>query len=524
MRTTVLIIGGGVTGAGLARDLALRGVDCLLVDKRDVNAGASGGNHGLLHSGARYVGSDPLAAAECREEGGILRRIAPHCIEDTGGLFVAVSGDDESYLADFPGLCRKCGIAAAPLDVKVARDMEPALSNRLIAAYAVADASVDPFKLSLDNIGQAMAHGARFLPWTQVVGFRLDRGRIRTAILRDDADGQEHEIAVSLVVNAAGAWAGRVAAMAGLSVDLVYSKGTLLVTQRRITERVVNRLRPATDADILVPGGTVSILGTTSVRIADPDDCRPTIPEVDRIIGEGAAMVPELNATRYIRAYSGVRPLFGRSTSAGDRAVSRGFALLDHARDGVDNFLTITGGKLTTYRLMAEKTADLACAKLGVEAPCVTAATPLPPYEGGRWTEPGLAPRRWIEATDPTDAILCECEMVSASVVDDIVRTMPDVAPGARLLSIGLRSRIGKGPCQGGLCSLRVAAHLYDAGIFADAEGLSEMRRFLSERWRGMRPILFDFPLVQAEFQEALHCGLFGLELAGNGETGGDVP
>ncbi|QLA19841.1 FAD-dependent oxidoreductase [Desulfolutivibrio sulfoxidireducens] len=522
MRTTVLIIGGGVTGAGLARDLTLRGVSCVLVDKRDVNAGASGGNHGLLHSGARYVGSDPLAAVECREENTTLKRLAPHCVEDTGGLFVAVSGDDEHYLADFPGLCRKCGIMATPLDVKTAREMEPALSDRLIAAYAVNDASVDPFKLSLDNIGQAVAHGARFLPWTGVVGFRLDKGRIRAVRVREDPSGREYEIAVSLVVNAAGAWAGRVAALAGLAVDLVFSKGTLLVTQSRITDRVVNRLRPATDADILVPGGTVSILGTTSVRIPDPDDCRPSIPEVDRIIDEGAAMVPELNATRYIRAYAGVRPLFGKSSSAGDRAVSRGFALLDHARDGVDNLVTITGGKLTTFRIMAEKTADLVCAKLGVDAPCLTATTPLPPYEGGRWTEPGLAPRQWLTSTDPTDTILCECEMVSKSVVDDIVRTMPDMAPGATLLSIGLRSRIGKGPCQGGLCAIRVTGHLYDTGVFEADQGLAEMRRFLEERWRGVQPILFDFPQMQAEFQEALHCGLFGLELVRNGGNGGN--
>ncbi len=524
MRTTVLIIGGGVTGAGLARDLALRGVACVLVDKQDVNAGASGGNHGLLHSGARYVGSDPMAARECREEGDILRRIAPHCVEDTGGLFVAVCGDDESYIADFPGLCAKSGITATSLDVTTARDMEPALSNRLIAAYAVSDASVDPFKLSLDNIGQATAHGARFLPWTQVVGFRLDAGRIRAAILRDAATGREYELEVSLVVNAAGAWAGRVAALAGPHVDLVFSKGTLLVTQSRITDRVVNRLRPATDADILVPGGTVSILGTTSVRIPDPDDCRPTIAEVDQIIDEGAAMVPELNSTRYIRAYSGVRPLFGKtSAGSGDRAVSRGFALLDHARDGVENFLTITGGKLTTYRLMAEKAANLVCAKLGVDAPCLTATTIMPPYAGGRWTEPGLAPRRWLKATDPTDSILCECEMVSKSVVDDIVRTMPPQSPGYTLVSIGLRSRIGKGPCQGGFCSIRVTGHLYDTDVVQGDQGLAEIRRFLDERWRGVHPILFDFPLMQAEFQEAVHCGLFGLELVrenGNGKGG----
>ena len=101
MNTQVLIIGGGATGTGLARDLALRGVDCILVEKRDINAGASGGNHGLLHSGARYIASDPAAAVECQQEGQLLKKLAPHCVEQTGGLFVAIQGDDENYIADF---------------------------------------------------------------------------------------------------------------------------------------------------------------------------------------------------------------------------------------------------------------------------------------------------------------------------------------------------------------------------------------------------------------------------------------
>ena len=92
LETQVLIIGGGVTGTGLARDLALRGVGCLLVEKQDINAGASGGTHGLLHSGARYILSDPASARECRDEGSIIKRLAPQCVEETGGLFVAVEG------------------------------------------------------------------------------------------------------------------------------------------------------------------------------------------------------------------------------------------------------------------------------------------------------------------------------------------------------------------------------------------------------------------------------------------------
>ena len=120
MQTKVLIIGGGVTGTALARDLALRGVDCILVEKSDINAGASGRNHGLLHSGARYVAGDADAAMECRAEGDILKRVAAQTIQDTGGLFVAVQGDDERYIADFPAYCERSGISARAVDVALA--------------------------------------------------------------------------------------------------------------------------------------------------------------------------------------------------------------------------------------------------------------------------------------------------------------------------------------------------------------------------------------------------------------------
>ena len=97
IETRLLIISGGVTGTGLARDLALRGIECILVEKEDITAGASGAHHGLLHSGARYVSSDPGSTAECMQELALLKTMMPECIEDTGVLFVAVQGDDETW-------------------------------------------------------------------------------------------------------------------------------------------------------------------------------------------------------------------------------------------------------------------------------------------------------------------------------------------------------------------------------------------------------------------------------------------
>ena len=185
IHTEVLIIGGGVTGTALARDLALRGVDCILVEKDDLNAGASGRNHGLLHSGARYVAGDREAATECRAEGEILKRIAAQAVDDTGGYFVAVPGDDERYIADFPSYCARSGILARAVDVAEARAQEPALAADAIAVFEVPDASIDPFRLSLESIAEAQRLGARLLRRARVVGFERLGRRLRAVPGKD---------------------------------------------------------------------------------------------------------------------------------------------------------------------------------------------------------------------------------------------------------------------------------------------------------------------------------------------------
>lgn len=515
LETQALIIGGGATGTGLARDMALRGVNCILVEQYDINAGASGANHGLLHSGGRYVHTDPHSAKECCVEADILREVAADCIEDCGGLFVAVQGDDEQYAADFPDLCAKCQIPCQTLDVKEARELEPLLSENVIAAYLVRDASIDPFKLSLENITQAQDLGTELICFAKVVGFDMGPNRIELTHLQNTITGEQFSIKADQIVNASGAWAGIVAGLAGIPLTILYSKGSLIITHNRITQRVVNRLRSSSNADILVPGGTVSILGTTSVRIDNLDDIRPTIKEVDDMLNEATAMLPALEDARYIRAYAGVRPLVSTQSTGGgdDRSVGRGFALIDHAAHGFDNFTTISGGKLTTYRLMAEKTADRVCGKMGVKEPCSTHLKPLPSNRPAKWTEPGLAPRAWLHHHDSDDILLCECEMVPKSVVDTLINSIRDENGHPDLNTIGLRSRVGKGACQGAFCGPRLASYLYDHKMLSSDAALDDLRKFLNRRWKGQHPILWDRQLVQAEFTEAMHCGLFGLEL-----------
>lgn len=513
LQTQVLIIGGGATGTGLARDLALREVPCILVEKAEINSGTSGANHGLLHSGARYVFSDPESASQCWKEAQRLKRLAPHCIEETGGLFVAVQGDDEKYVADFPHLCSSCGITARALDYEEALEKEPTLSDKLIAAYEVEDATIDPFILSLENISQAEQLGTLLLCQTKVVDFKKSNGQIQSVQLLDTKTGEEFTVEAEQVVSASGPWAGEIAALANASIEILYSKGSLMVTDTRVTKRVVNRLRPPGDGDILVPGGSVSILGTTSMRVDSLQAIGPSIEEMDLMVNEGAAMIPALGNARYIRAFAGVRPLVSAECDADDHCVARGFVLLDHSPDGVENFFTITGGKLTTYRLMAERTADLVCQRLGLAKPCRTRVEPLPSTHTGKWAEPGLGPKLWLRNNNPEDPLLCECEMLPTSAIDSIIDTIRHQNSSPSLRGIGLRSRLGKGPCQGTTCAQRVIAHMYEGEGLKTDQGLANLREFFRSRWKGERPVLWDRQLAQAELKEAIYCGLLDLEL-----------
>ncbi|ACN13890.1 GlpA2 [Desulforapulum autotrophicum HRM2] len=519
IETQVLVIGGGATGTGIARDLALRGVKLILIEKSDLNAGASGANHGLLHSGARYVYTDAEAAMECLAEGSLLKQIAPHCIEDTGGLFVAVSGDEEGYIADFPGLCQRSGIPCQSLNLKEVREMEPCLSPNLIAAFGVPDAAIDPFKLSIENLNDALNRGGQYYDHARLESFIVEHHRIAGARILNMETRELFVIKADIYVSATGAWADCVAARAGVHIPMVYSKGSLLVTGRRMATRAINRLRHPSNGDILMPGGVVSILGTTSVRTASPDNLFPSVEEVDMIIDQGEPMIPALGHCRFIRAYSGVRPL----VSAGggdDRTVSRGFSLLDHARDGVDNFITITGGKLTTFRLMAERTSDMVCGKLGISAACQTRDLILPRTAGGGWTEPGVALGQKFFSRTKGDPLLCECEMVPASAIDSLVSTIRKNWAKPDLLAIALRSRIGKGPCQGAFCSVRVLSHLYNQEEVEGPQGADGLRRFLNERWKGEHALLWGTVLGQSSLKEMIHCGLFCLELEPPYESG----
>ena len=490
----VIIIGGGITGAGTARDCALRGLRVLLVERGDIADGATGRNHGLLHSGARYAVKDGESARECIVENRILRRIAPHCIEDTQGLFITLPEDEDAgygldYQKDFIRACRDAGIEAEAMEPREALALEPSVNPRLIGAVKVPDGSVDPFKLCAANILDARLHGAKVLTYTEVLSLIKEGDTVRGVRVRNTRNGESAEFRAQVTVNAAGIWGQSVVQMAGARIAMFPAKGALLVFAHRVNNVVINRCRKSADGDILVPGDTVTVIGTTSTKIPLEECDRLTVTpeEVALLLREGSQLCPALESTRILRAYAGVRPLVASDDDPSGRSISRGIVCLDHAvRDGIEGFVTITGGKLMTYRLMAQIATDAVCAKLGNHAPCRTAERELP---------------RTIEQRFPAGSedstLVCECENVTMGEIRSAIRNF-DIHT---LADLRRRTRVGMGTCQGTYCVRKAAAVLArELGRPEDAERLA--REYLDERWKGMMPVGWGDTLRSMEFMQ----------------------
>ncbi|HEX3833063.1 MAG TPA: anaerobic glycerol-3-phosphate dehydrogenase subunit GlpA [Solirubrobacteraceae bacterium] len=486
----LLVIGGGATGVGVAWDATLRGLSVILVERKDLAEGTSGRFHGLLHSGGRYAVKDPNAARECVAENRIVRRVAADCVEDTGGLFVTTPHDDPAFADRLVAGCAATGVDCEEIDPGEALRREPRLNPGISRAFQVPDANIDVWKTVWAMTRGARGRGAEILPYHDVVAIRHDGAAVSGARVRDVRTGEEREIEAAVTVNATGAWAGRVASLAGIDgVRILPGRGIMVALGHRVLNTVVNRCQMPTDGDIIVPIRTVSVVGTTDQNTDNPDD--ETVPqqEIDAMLTEGEKLVPGLRDGRALRVWAGVRPLFedAKADDSSSRDVTRAHALLDHAqRDDVDRFVTITGGKLTTFRLMAQDTVDAVCRKLGVERACTTDTEPLPGSESGENYRLGARLAR-KEAALVSEQMICECELVPLAKLKDALNDTASTV----LDDIRRRLRLAMGPCQGGFCIYRAAGVMHELDHLDASQANASLRDFLQERWKDLWPVLY---------------------------------
>jgi len=529
IETEVIIIGGGATGAGTARDLSIRGIKTVLIEKEDIASGTTGRNHGLLHSGARYAVKDLDSASECIAENKILKRIASHCIENTGGIFATLYDDDPTYHDKLLEGCKYAGIKAKEISVTEALKMEPNLSHRTMKAIKVPDGTIDPFRLAASNILDSSERGAKIFTHTIVTEIIIEGSRA-IGVRCINALNERFDVFGNVIINASGVWGQTVCKMAGIDLKMFPSKGSMLIIDYRVNNVVVNRCRPPSDGDIVVPGDTVSLLGTTSKKIEynKIEDLRVDDDEIDILLNDGEKLIPDIRKTRALRAYCGIRPLVAHSGDAKGREISRGIVLLDHKkRDGMEGLITITGGKLMTYRLMAEMASNLACKKLNIKKKCTTHKIPLPGSEnkitsakslkkftgipssivGSTLYRHGQRVHNILTKDRKNYRIICECEMVTEGEVEYALKNLNVKT----IIDLRRRTRIGMGPCQGELCAYRAAGlfNEFDAATAIESEKI--LKDFLEERWKGVKPVLWGDGLRESEFTYWIYQGLFGL-------------
>lgn len=492
----VVVIGGGSTGTGVARDLAMRGLEVTLVDRGTLASGTSGAMHAVLHSGARYAVDDPTTAAACRRENRVLREIAAPYVAETGGLFAARPEDPTEYVDEAIAACEDVGIETTPLDGEALREREPTLSPDVESGFAVPDAVVDPFQLCAATARSASRYGADIRAHTRVVDLTVTDGAVESLLLRstppdEPATGASNleSLPADFVVNAAGPWADEVAGYADLSAPVRPTQGAMVAMDRAGLGTVVNRCRPRSQGDIAVPFGSSAILGTTESEVEGPDAVDRNPEAIDFLLSELGDLVPDVAAADPRRVYWGVRALAadggdGPDVNGGDGTdtdpghtteADRLWTLVDHeTSDGVWGLLTVFGGKLTTHRRIAESVADAVCAKFGIDRPCRTADIALP--------EP-VAP-----AAESPDPVLCPCEGVTRSAVRAVLEDA-DLPTGQSLRPVVARTRAAMGACQGGRCAHRLAAELSPAAT--DHVVGEELDALYRRRWRGRRPVLW---------------------------------
>jgi glycerol-3-phosphate dehydrogenase len=528
----VVVIGGGVVGTGIARDCAMRGLTTLLIEKKDFSGGTTGACMGMIHGGLRYLLYDVNTTKRSCTDSGFIQKIAPHLLFRIP--FITPVKKDDSYpiglvetlmeaYDDFANL--KNGKKHTRLNREEAKLIEPGLADDIVGAVTIDEYGINPFRLCAANAISASEHGADVRNHTQAVRIIKDeKGAVRGLIYKDLMSSAERRVAAKIVVNAAGPWTPKVAEMAGVEVKLRPGKGINIFFDRRITNYAV--VAEAVDGRqvLIMPYENSTMLGCTDDDFyGDLDHLTATHDEVEYLLQAVERVFPSIREHRMIRVMAGVRPTLFEWRKIEDK-LTREHEIFDHeARDGVPGFVSVAGGKLATFRMMAEEATDLICKKIGVHAECRTHSEPLPGGDSAPDTDalaaeyrvPAYAVRRMftrhgsrcarildmIKDNRRLGGLVCRCEPVTEAEIRYVIRhewakTLDDIRR---------RTRLGTGPCQSARCNFKAAVILAEETGMSAEEVWSASAAFLQQRWKGKFPILRGDQIAQEELNRAVY-------------------
>ncbi len=516
---TVVVVGGGVNGTGVARDLALRGIDVALFERHDFAFGASGNSSGMIHGGPRYLLTTPGVTKSSCLDSGFIQRIAPHLLFRIPFLMPIMHGAhgrimlelfDAFFRAydDFQPLKR--GEPHTRLDLPDLMRLEPALTGDIQAAMTFDEWGVDGVRLCVLNAIDARERGATVAVHTEVtrVTRRGGSGPPRYVVsTRDTSTGETSRVGASAIVNATGAWGPLTAMSAGLAgsdVRLRPAKGIHVVFDRRLSNYGVMTTAIDGRQIFLEPWQNMSVIGTTDDDYyGDLDDVRATSEEVRYLIQGLARIFPAVLDARVIATWAGVRPTL-HAYGPNEDKLSREHEVLDHAASGAPQVYSMVGGKLASYRLFAEEMSTRLARDFAPSSVCTTHTTALPggesvaddaaiardaeisPLAARRLDDrhgsraAGIVARASGNAMPRATETVCDCEPVLElevrhAIRQELARTIGDVAR---------RTRLGLGACGGMRCAVRCGQILEDELDLPPGAGTTMARRFLVRQAR----------------------------------------
>ena len=436
----VLVVGMGATGAGVALDAASRGLRVLVVDKGDVASGTSSRSSKLVHGGLRYLESLELRLVrEGVLERQLLQQLAPQLVRPMEFVYPVWPDTAKRRLLRlgfttydaFALASRAAGPRHRRLTPDEAVEAAPALAGSgLRHAYGYHDCATDDARLVLAVVRAALAQGAVALTYCAVTGLEQENGRVVGAMLRDQLTGDVGRVRARHVVNATGTWVDTLQQLEapGRPAVVQPSKGVHLVLPAdRLPLRDTAVLLPSRQGDgrsmFAIPWGAQTVLGTTDTAYdGDLDDLSPTLRDVDYVLAAGRAVFGcELDIDDVVGAWAGVRPLLRKAGSVAMSDVSRRHTIVE----GSAGLLTVTGGKLTTYRRMAKDVVDRLVRRDGRTAPCRTHQLAL----GGTRSAAELLEATLRKGLDAdTGAALCGHLGDDALRVLDVLEHEPELA------------------------------------------------------------------------------------------------
>ena len=371
----IIVIGGGATGCGVARDLVLRGYKTTLVESGNLGSGTSSRSHGMLQSGARYAVTETSFAADCYRERNIISKIFPKAVNLIGGLFIRLSNDPENYLEKFLQCCEIAKIPTKEIQVSKILTLEKELNKNILEAFHVPDALIHPPKLFDLLAKEIKGYGGKILTNHQVVSIKQNNNVANSIVVSNN--GVKTNIACDGIINAAGPWSGKVAKLIDQNVELQLTRGCGIFFTGQLVSHAINRCRTPSNNDIMCPSGKESLWGTTSEVVYDPDTPKTRPDEIHELLIGAEELFPNIRNYKPFRTWSGVRPLVKPKKIDKKLPLPRSHLIIDHENTGLNNFLTICGGALTTHRLMAEDVVNKIGNKFGIDIACSSHMTPL---------------------------------------------------------------------------------------------------------------------------------------------------